>query len=370
MKTKATLIGCLVISCLLLISGTSEAQKPLTDYVYQYIGTINPKTRGTTPVTKIPGGNITVFPTFNPNVTDMYFSDKIFGFPLGVANLMVSTGDVKVGSAENASRFDHDHETATPHYYQVLLEDPNIDAEFTVTKNTVLFRFTLPENEISNLLLSLTGNANAEIKNNKTIEGVSETRGRNRNATFKRYFYAELNKPVTTSGAWKDKVITKNAKSVSGSNTGLYVSYQTGGQTETIEIKVGLSSNSMEEARGFVSSEIGSMSFDQVKNKGRDLWNEELALIKVKGGTEKQRSLFYTTLHRSRALRMGNVWDTYRCAYPLQILIRPEETNEVIRGWLKTYDATGWLPSSGAMIGHHSTAVIVDAYFKGVATMI
>lgn len=63
---------------------------------------------------------------------------------------------------------------------------------------------------------------------------------------------------------------------------------------------------------------------------------------------------------------MGNVWDTYRGAYPLLSLIKPEETNRTIQNWLNRYDETGWLQSSGAMIGHHSTAVIVDAYFRGV----
>lgn len=364
MNAKSRLFTC-VLCCMLFINCKVAAQEHLADYVYQYIGTINPKTTGARPVTKLPDGVLSVFPTFNPEVTDMYFSDKIFGFPLGVGNLMVNTGSVKTNVVENASRFDHDHETATPYYYQVLLEDPEINAEFTLTKNTVLFRFTLPENETSNILLTLANNASVSIKDNNTIEGEALVRERN-NISVKRYFSAKLSKPVASYGIWENQAISSGIKTKTGENIGLYVSYPTKGQQETIEMNIGISTNSIEEARGFIANEIGNMSFDQVKNKGRDLWNEELSLIKIKGGTEKQRSLFYTTLHRSRALRMGNVWDTYRCAYPLQVLISPNLTTQVINGWLDTYDKTGWLPSSGAMIGHHSTAVIVDAYMKGV----
>lgn len=366
MKEKSVLCACIAFLVAMLLSCEHREEKSPVDYVYQYIGTINPKTGSTTPVTKVPGGNISVFPAFNPKITDMYFSDKIFGFPIGIGTLMANTGEVKAGMNENASAFDHDFETATPYYYQVLLEDPDINTEFTLTKNTVLFRFTLPGKEASNILLSLSGKASVAIKDKNVIEGETTAGGGRNNAPAKRYFHARLSKPAASCGMWEGETITPDLQVKEGSNIGLYAGYPAGGQAETVELAVGISSNSLEEARNFIENEVGSLTFDQVKEKGRDLWNKELSLIQVKGGTEKQRALFYTTFHRARALRMGNVWDTYRCAYPLQVLISPEQTSQVINGWLDAYDKTGWLPSSGAMIGHHSTAVIVDAYMKGV----
>jgi putative alpha-1,2-mannosidase len=336
------------------------------DDVYMYIGTINPKTRGTTPVIKVPGGTTGLFPAFTPGMTDWYFADKIYGFPLGVGSLMANTGKMKVGNGENASRFDHDLETATPYYYQVLLEDSEINTEFTVTENTVVFRFTLPENETSNLFLNLAGNAGIEIKDNTMIEGETVARGTRGGEESKNYFHIQLSKPFTSCGTWRNDTIIPDSKTQKGLNTGFYVGYPVASSKETVELRIGLSRSSIDEARNFVGNEANVLSFDQLKEKAKQLWNEELSLIKVKGGTEKQRRLFYTTLHRTRALRMGNVWDTYRCAYPLQNLIKPEETNKTIQNWLTRYDGTGWLQSSGAMIGHHSTPVIVDAYFRGL----
>lgn len=362
----------IVIFCLAIVLANSSvfAQTPVDD-VYMYIGTINPKTRGTTPVIKVPGGSVSLFPAFT-QMTDWYFADRILGFPLGMGSVMASSGLMKVGDWNRGSRFDHDLELATPYYYQVLLEDPDINTEFTVTKNTIVFRFTLPESQTSNLMFRLNGNMNVVVKDHSAIEGkslpdrVSDGRGSNRMMYGNSFFYAEFSKPFTASGTWSNDTLYAGSQAQSGNNIGCYVSYPASGTSRVVELKVAVSRQSMEEARAFMNEEIGTRSFEQLKNNAKQLWNEELGLIQVKGGTEKQRRLFYTTLHRTRSLRMGNVWDTYRGAYPLQSLIKPEETNRTIQNWLNRYDETGWLQSSGAMIGHHSTAVIVDAYFRGV----
>lgn len=337
------------------------------DLVYPYIGTINPKTRGTTPVIKAPGGTVGLFPSFTPEMEDMYLADKIYGFPLGVGNLMVTTGDVRTAPRVNASSFDHDLETATPYYYRVLLEDSDINAEFTLTDHTVLFRFTLPANQTSQVLLSMQGNAAVEIKDYRIIEGSAaggRSNGRGAAAT-ESFFHAELSKPSASCGTWQGSDIAPESKSTTGRGIGLYATYPAAGK-QVVEVRIGISPKSIDEARGFVASDVGSLSFDQVKEKARQRWNDELGLIKVEGGTEKQRSLFYTSLYRTRSLRMGNVWDTYRCAYPLQSLIHPDDTLKAIRGFVSRYEETGWLPSSGAMIGNHSTAVIADAYMRGL----
>ena len=379
MNQKMKLFSAFALLLLTLQCTTMRDKKTPVDYVDPYIGSINPKTRGITPTIKLPKGTVSlfpsmgVFPSTTPAMQDMYLYDKIFGFPLGIGNLMINTGAVKTGNRDNFSNFDHDLETVTPYYYQVLLEDPDINTEFTITDNTVLFRFTLPENKISHLLLNLTGNDSVEIKDNTIIEGsislgnrnnLSNNRGSFPNNRGRRYFHIELSKPLKSCGTWINDIITPDLKSITGNGIGLYCSYETT-QKETLEVKIGLSTNSIEEARGFIASEVGSMSFDKVKERAKELWNKELSLIKVEGGTEKQLTIFYSSLYRT-GLRMGNVWDTYRCAYPLQYLIKPEETTKAIQGFVDRYVRTGWLPSSGAMIGNHSTAVIVDAYMKGL----
>jgi putative alpha-1,2-mannosidase len=371
MKLKFTLLA------FLMLGGTAFAQhkagtkstaavgKTPADYVDLYIGSINPKTRSTAPIIKAPGGNMNIFPTFNPAIEDFYLSDKIFGFPLGFGNLMISKGEFKSGARDNASKFDHDLETATPYYYQALLEDPNVNVEYTMTDNTAIFRFTIPANQATNLLLS--GNSATEVKDNKVIQGSGASFGRRGAAAEKRYFYAEVSKAASIHGDWKEEAPAGGGRNRGGgASTGTYLHWAASAQPQTLELKVGISNTSIDDAKATINKEIGKATFDQVKNKLKDRWNAELSLIKIKGGTERQRGIFYSTLYRTRALRMGNVWDTYRSAYALQDLIKPEESVKAINNFVKTYEETGWLPSSGAMIGNHSTSVIVEAYFKGL----
>jgi putative alpha-1,2-mannosidase len=314
---------------------TSQTKKPVpaaktpADYVDLYIGSINPKTRSTGPVIKTPGGSVVCFPNFNPEIEDFYLSDKIFGFPVGFGTVMATSGQVKIGAKANASKFDHDLETAKPYYYQALLEDPDINTEYTMTDNAIVFRFTLPANQQSNVLLTMQGAATLDIKNNKIISGSVTGRGRN-NVENRNYFYAELSKATTAIGTWKGTEIAAGTTVQTGAGVGVYASYPAANTAQVVELKIGISPNSTDEAKSNLSSQIGALTFDQVKNKAKDRWNAELGLIKIKGGTERQRGIFYSTLYRTRALRMGNVWDTYRSAYALQDLIKPEETVKAI----------------------------------------
>lgn len=125
-------------------------------------------------------------------------------------------------------------------------------------------------------------------------------------------------------------------------------------QQQTLEVRIGTSNVSIDDAKASVSREIVKSTFEQVKDKLKDRWNAELNLIKIKGGTEKQRGIFYSTLYPTRDLRMGNVWETYRSAWALQDLIKPQEAVKAINNFVKAYEETGWFPSSGAMIVNHS----------------
>ncbi len=344
-------------------NGRTVAVKEPADAVNPYIGSISPKTGGTSPTVFVPHGTVTLSPQFTPGIGDKYLADKILGFPAGPISIMASVGRIRTNSRDNASRFDHDMETATPYYYAVLLEDSDINLEYTITDNTVYFRFTFPEAASSNILMSLARAATIEIVGNDAIEGSVAAGGRG-GGGGNTYFRAEFSKPLLSFGTWNGQNIAQGANTQSGTGIGAFVSYPTS-KGEQVEMRIGISAKSMDEARQDLAKEIPAWGFAQAKNKAKALWNQALNLIKVEGGTEEQRTVFYTGLYRTMG-RKGNVWDTYRCAYPLQTIIEPAENMKAIREFVKAYVDTGWLPSSGAMIGHHSTAVITDSYMKGL----
>jgi putative alpha-1,2-mannosidase len=352
--------------------GAHPAKEP-ADYVNPYIGSISPKTGGTSPTVLVPHGAVAVAPQFTPGIGDKFLADKIFGFPAGSATIMPTVGVIKTSNRENSSQFDHDMETATPYYYQVLLEDSNISLEYTVTDNSVYFRFTFPQAASSNVLLSFSrANVSIQFVGDHAIEG-SFTGGGGRGgaaaaagtASISTYFRAEFSRPFSSFGTWYGQSVSKGSRAQSGNSIGGFASYPTS-KGEQLEMKISLASaRNVDEARQILAKQMPPWGFEQAKNKARALWNQALNLIRIQGGDENQRTAFYTALYRTMG-RKGNVWDTHRCAYPLQTIIEPAENMKAIQGFIRDYETSGWLTDSGAMIGHHSTAVIADAYMKGL----
>ena len=168
---------------------------------------------------------------------------------------------------------------------------------------------------------------------------------------------------------------------------------------ESVLIRVGSSYINVEQARQNLLGEIPEWNFDRTREEARAVWNRELGKITVKGGTEEERTIFYTALYRTmgemsditeegkyysgydRRVHSANgrhfytndgLWDTYRSAHPLQLLLDPERQEDMVRSYLLMYDQSGWLPTFPSvqggqrlMIAHHTIALIADTYLKG-----
>ena len=352
-----------LILFLLFLNGCEPVSKQPVDYVDPNIGGIGHLLRATSPLVYLPHGSVWLAPYTTPGIRDRYLADKIYGFPVGISSIMVTSGPLHVDPHSNASSFDHDLESVSPYHYAVYLEDYEIEAEYSVNEHTVYYRFTFFDSASANILLTISRQGAVKLSNGHLIEGY-ETAHRGDVTGKKQYFYCDLSKPIGSFGTWLGKKIFHSVKEQKGDSIGLFIAFPVSGG-EQIDLKIGFSDLSVEEAGQFLENEISSSTFAQVKKQARKIWNEALGKIKVIGGNEKQRTIFYTALYRTMG-RKGNVWDTYRCAYPLQTIIEPEINLEVVRGFVTEYQETGWMPSSGAMIGHHATPVILDAYMKGI----
>ena len=148
-------------------------------------------------------------------------------------------------------------------------------------------------------------------------------------------------------------------------------------------------------------NEVANKEFDNIKQEGRDRWNEVLSKIEIEGGSLDQQRTFYSTLYRSTLFprkfyeidASGNAvhyspyngqilarymytdtgfWDTFRALFPLLNLVYPSINQEIQEGLVNTYKESGFLPEwaspghRGIMIGNNSASVIADAYLKGL----
>ncbi len=376
------------------------AQPPRTkdpvEYVNPNIGTIGHLLTATVPYVQYPHGMARIAPVTTPGFGDRYLADRIFGFPAASAVLTAYTGEFSFDAAKMASHYDHDFETSTPYWYKVRLDDFDVTAEATATPLAAYYRFTFPAAAHGHLALNLLS-GELEVVGPNAVLG-SGSSGRNEGARGVRfYFYAEFSKPVAGYRTWRGSNLGEEAKQ-SGEHVGFGTDFpSTAGQQ--VEVRVGISYISADQARKNLVSGIPAWGFEAVKTKARAAWNQALGTIAIQGGTERQRTIFYTALYRTLC-RMTDItegglyysgydhqvhsadghdfyvddglWDTYRSAHPLSLLIEPSRQIDMVRSYIRMFQQSGWLPSfpsvggeQGVMIGHHSTALIADLYTKG-----
>ena len=386
-----------LVLVLLIISSCAPVDN--TVYVDPNIGSVSTLLTTKNPTVHRPNSMVRVFPLTEPGLTDRYLSDKIFGFALNmpayrmgnVSELMPVHGKVSTNRNENAAFYDHDLEEVHPWYHKVILEDPEIIAEWTTTEKVVLYRFEFMQQNANNIVFRTKGNAHLEIDNN-SIKGWEEFNG------TRQYFYATLNLPFDQVGAMQDDEILSGKTELSGKGAIVYGSFNS--LNKPVELRIGISYISKDQARKNLLSETNEKSFEDIKQNSYELWKDALGQIRVKGGTERQKRIFYTSLYRAKE-RMVNIsedgryfsgyddkvhenkfrsffvddwlWDTFRSLHPLGTILNPQQEADMVQSYVKMYEQDGWMPGFPqfygdfpAMIGFHSAALVWDTYQKGI----
>ncbi len=240
-------------------------------------------------------------------------------FQIGGVVVMPTIGELKTipGTLETPdegyrSRFDKKDEHSEPGYYSVLLKDYNIKAELTATERVGFHRYTFPESEKSRLIFDIGHKqgessdvieAFAQLVNENEIEGYVETYPEY--AKFcdpgnhvKMYFIAQLSKTPEEVGTFIDSKTEPGNFSTKGVRNGIYITFPTS-ENEVVEMQVGLSYTSIENARLNLEAEATGISFDEVKNAASEKWNEMLSRIQVEDDNLKNKTKFYTGLYHA-----------------------------------------------------------------------
>ena len=301
--------------------------------------------------------------------------------------------------------FRHEDEKAEAGYYAVLLHEEGIRAELTATAHTGVHRYTFPKESTPTVIVDLKHSLDNEhiyesslqVVNPHEMTGMRNTRGWSDNQRI--YFVIQCSQP------FEKATLVSNQKALEGKEaegTDLQALLKFKDHTsESIVMKVGLSIVSVENARENLQAEVEGFDFDAVKQAAYHTWNDAVSAIKVEGGTEEQKTNFYTALYHSMVvpnvvsdvngqyrrhdqtigqLPQGAVqystfslWDTFRAWNPMMTLIDTTLVTNMIHSFLHIYDASGELPlwplsagETGTMIGYHSASVIADAYMKGI----
>ncbi|HEY9341370.1 MAG TPA: GH92 family glycosyl hydrolase, partial [Hanamia sp.] len=278
-----------------------------------------------------------------------------------------------------SSVFSHAKESAGAGFYNVFLEDYQIEVNLTSTLRCGFHRYIYSSADDKKIVFDLSR------ANNKVLSWDIKQVGNNAVEGFQQvhentiYFFAYLTDEIESlqkTGNHKDE--------------GLAVIKLKKGNNKTVELKIGLSYVSVLNARQNLESEIGNTSFEAIRSKADSTWEESLSKIELKGGTQKQREMFYSSLYRSLlwpALKSdvngeytdanhqtakGNfsyyavpsLWDTYRNKLVLLGIMPPKVTGDVIQSLKDIGDKTGFIPTF--FHGDHAAPFIAGSYLRGI----
>jgi predicted alpha-1,2-mannosidase len=306
--------------------------------------------------------------------------------------------------------FSHKQEVATAGYYAVNLPSINCLAELTATTHVGVHRYTFGSGKDAHILIDATsflagghateGRVNI-LSDAQEIEGEGRvlTDFASRYGGLKGYFVARFNRPFASFATWSDGANIAGRAEAFGDDAGADINFGNI-KNNPVEIKIGMSFVSLENARENLDAEAGPLDFDGVRNIARQTWEQWLSRINIETSDPDIKTIFYTALYHTMIMptdftdvsrqylgfkgEIGiadgftyrtdmSIWDTFRTEHPLLILIAPEIQRDCLKSLVRMARIGGTLPRwpsgggyTGSMFGTPTDMVVAESYLKGL----
>ena len=319
---------------------------------------------------------------------------------LGDVLVMPATGERTRAWDAYRSRFSKDQESATPGYYSVELEEPNVRAELTASPRVALHRYTYHTADSASVLIDLQhGPTWNEAQYHSQVslcdvkwEDAQTLTGHVRNSVWVHqdyFFVLKFNRPTT------GQINLPMAETEKGQRIVACFDMQPGDELLT---KIALSTTSVEGARKNMDTELPGWDFEATRLAAKESWNNYLKRIEVTG-TDAEKANYYTSFYhaliqpnqisdvdgmyrnaKDEIVKTGgdafystfSLWDTYRAAHPFYTLMVPEKVDGFVTSLVEQGEVQGFLPIWGlwgketfTMIANHGVSVIAEDYRKG-----
>lgn len=409
--TSLLALGSMLIGC-----STSQDEKNIdyTQYVNPFIGAAD--NGHTFPGACRPFGMIQTSPVTGAvgwrYCSEYVYEDSIiWGFTqthlngtgcmdLGDVLVMPVTGKRQRQWNEYRSGFSKETEKATPGYYSVTLDEPDVTAELTATTHTALHRYTFHKADSASLLIDLQhGPAWRDEQYHSQVsfcetnwENDSTLTGHVINKVWVNqvyYFAMKFNRPVIASSELPMAATEKGKRIIATFDMK---------PEDQLLMKVALSTTGVEGAKANLTAELNGWDFEGVRQAAKNEWNSYLSRIDVEGTTDEKTN-FYTSFYHAliqpneisdidgkyrnakdeivqatgdKFYSTFSTWDTYRAAHPFYTLMVPERVDGFVNSLVDQCETIGYLPIWGlwggetfTMIANHSVPIIAEAYAKG-----
>ena len=382
-----------LVAAALMCACVGEKQKEYVDYVNPYIGNISHLLVPTYPTVQLPNSMLRVYP-----VRSDYTSERVNGLPIVVTNhrersafnLTPYQGDELMP----VRSYTYDKEKMTPYSFEIELDDNNMGVKYALSHQSAIYsiEFRQADKPVYVTVNTRDGAMHADAK---AISGHQRLSG-NTNI----YLYIEPEQAPMQVGVLEDGKFVADKAECKGHNACAVWRFADG--TSKVNMRYGISFISIEQAKKNMEREQNGFDVVALAETGRDVWNQALSRIAVKGGTEDEKTVLYTSYYRTfeRPICMSEdgryfsafdgkvhedngvpfftddwIWDTYRAAHPLRLLIDQQKEEYIIDSYLRMAEQMGnmWMPTFPEVTGdtrrmnsNHAVVTVADAIAKGL----
>ena len=329
-----------------------------------------------------------------------------------------TTGPIMTQMQDFQSPYSHKQESVSPGYYQVRLLQWDINAELSATERTGVARFMFPAGKGANILLPLSHTLNevnaasVRVVGDRSFEGYVENHAFcGSKETYKVYFVMTFSQPFANFGTWTGNHYGGPGKIAESSReaeqtgheewVGAYASWPAEAQARSITAKIGISYVDQAGAEKNLKLEAESKDFPTIRRDAEKVWNQDLGVIDVTGGTPTERKIFYTALYHSllmptifedsdsrylgfdgkvHSIESGHHiyasysgWDIYRSEMPLVAMIQPKRMEDMAQSIVLMYKQGGWIGRwpqfnvyTNVMAGSPLTVGLATAWLDGL----
>ena len=371
---------------------TQAEEKQPVDYVNPYVGSISQLLVPTYPTIGLPNSMLRVHPK-----REDYTSVFLNGLPLiTISHYGLSAFDLSPFQGDEAGmkpviKYSYDQEDAKPYFYSVYLDEQQTEVSFAPSHQSAVYEFKFGQNKPQYLIVNsekggLKWDGNA-VSGYQSLENGTNV-----------YIYLQTEEaPSVVLGLNNGKLLDpKNDEEVST----VVLKFE---NKDLIEhVRYGVSFISADQAKKNLEREIKNYDVNEVAAKGRKVWDDALGKIAVQGGTDNDKTVFYTSLYRvyERPVCISEdghyfsgydgkvhddggipfytddgIWDSYRAAHPLRILIDKQKEENILHSYVEMAEQRKdfWMPTFPEVTGdnhymncNHGVATVLDAVVNGL----
>jgi len=417
---KLLLVTGLFCSC--FVTGYGQSQKQPVDYVNNYIGVVDGMDASNCVIgPQLPFGSINPSPQtknggndgYNPNADIRGFGQlHVSGTGWGTNGQVFLSPQIGQAVGEMEHDSPKENEKASPYEYAVTLKRYNITIAVAPSYHSAIYKFTFPKSDSASILLDITHNIPMDIRpqiggavsealvtidaDHGYIKGSGIYRGGFGEGDYHIYFAAVVSKKPTQTATWLNGIVTTGSTTQhllkKNDRVGAVLRFSTG-EDEVLYLKIAVSYKSIEQAKAWLDAEIKDFNYDKIKEAAKLAWNNALKKIEVQGGTEKDKTIFYTALYHAQLMPRNRtndnrnfgkdvpvwddhfaVWDTWRTVYPLHALITPAMVSGTVNSFIARFKKYGVVRDAFVngndmnmeQGGNNIDNIIAEAYLKGV----